>query len=347
MNTRCYVLARSQDERGGIYGYGDGPEQVFFEPLLGASYAAFSPDGGKFYTVFKEGETNRTAAYRVRGDGSLEFLDRRETRGASSCHLTTDSAGNFLYCANYLTGDFIEFRLRDGLYQDAGRLIALTGEPGPNPVRQDHAHTHCTVFTPDGQYLCVVDLGLDEVQLFAFDPDRGIADTPSFRYRSVNPGAGPRHILFAPDGRSAWLVNEVDSTVSVLAYRSGTLTHRTTLPTLPENFTGGNTAAALRLSPDGRYLCVSNRGHDSFACYRVDAGGGLALHAIIPSHGRGPRDVNFLPGGEFVCCNEQSGTATFFRYEAAAGSFRRLNREFALPGPLCVLPRPGRPLLPS
>lgn len=338
MKTDYYIAANSQDERGGIYGYaGDEAEQTFFEPLHGASYLAFSPDRKLLYSVSK-GEENFATVYRIREDGSLEFLDRRSTHGKASCHLTTDPAGDFLYCANYTSGTFNEFRLKDGLFQgpDSERYFEMKGKLGPNPSRQEHAHAHCTVFTPDGKYLSVVDLGLDEVQLFAFTPGKGIDPEPVFRYRSVNPGAGPRHLLYSPDGRTAWLANEVDNTVSVLDYRDGTLTHRATLSTLPPDFKEYSKASAIRMSPDGRFVCVSNRGYDSFACYAADAAGNLSLRAIVPSNGVSPRDINFLPGGRvFACCNETSNSVTFFRYEN--GDFTPLARKLDLPGVLCLV----------
>ena len=336
--TAYYIAANSKGKRGGIYGFDADSVQTFFEPLQEVSYLAFSPDRKLLYTVSK-GEINYAGVYRIREDGSLEFIDRRTTHAQSSCHVTTDPAGEFLYCANYRSGSFNEFHLKNGLFQgpDSERYIEMQGKLGPNPDRQEHAHAHCTVFTPDGKYLCIVDLGLDEVQLFAFTPEKGVTETPVFRYRSVNPGAGPRHLLFAPDGKTAWLVNEVDNTVSSLRYRNGTLTHRKTLPTLPPDFTGYSKASAIRLSPDGKYLCVSNRGYDSFACYQVAADGDLKLKEIIPSRGKSPRDMNFLPGNrEFVCCNESSDSVTFFQYRD--GEFIPGNRQFDLPGALCCLP---------
>ena len=338
MQTQYYIAANSQTERGGIYGYSAGSEQTFFEPLQGVSYLAFSPDRKLLYTTSK-GDLNYVSVYRIREDGSLQYLDRRDTHALSSCHITTDPAGDFLYCANYRSGSFNEFRLKDGLFQgpDSERYFETQGKLGPNPTRQEHAHAHCTVFTPDGKYLCIVDLGLDEVQLFAFTPGKGICGTPAFHYHSVNPGAGPRHLLFSPDGKTAWLANEVDNTVSVLTYQDGTLTHRNTLSTLPADFKDYSKASAIRLSPDGKFLCVSNRGYDSFACFEVNAAGDLKLHCIVPSNGVSPRDVNFLPGGaEFVCCNETPGSVTFFRY--CNGEFVPEQRQFDLPGALCCLP---------
>ena len=340
MFTQYYTAANTQEENGGIYGYDRNSEQTFFEPLRGASYLAFSPDKTLLYAVSRNSSDCLASVYQIREDGSLILRDQRATHGKATCHLTTDPSGRFLYCANYLTGNFNEFRLKNGLFQgpESERMITLHGKLGPNPDRQTSSHAHCTVFTPDGKYLCVVDLGLDEVQLFPFSRETGVTETPSFRYRSERPGAGPRHLLFSPDGTTAWLANEVDNTVSVLHYENGTLTHRQTLSTLPEDFTEKNTVAAVRLSADGNFLCVSNRGHNSFACYRVDDQNGLTLHDIIPCGGAGPRDVNFLPDEKtFACCNENSHDVTYFQYNQLDGSFTPLSLKQLLPGPLCLV----------
>ncbi len=338
MRISFYTAARSQEGDGGIYGFDSDSKRIYFEPLKGVTYLAYSPDRAILYAVFREGTCNKVIAYHRAKDGSLSPVNRAETHGGSSCHITTDPAGQFLYCANYLTGDFNEFRLENGVFGKQQRLISYPGVPGPNRSRQEHAHAHCTVFTPDGKFLCVVDLGLDEVLLYPFTPGAGIAAEPSFRYRSANPGAGPRHILFSPDGRTAWLANEVDNTVSILRCTPGRLEHLFTLSTLPEDFTGSNTVAAIRLSPNGKHLCVSNRGHNSFACYAVSPDGLLKLHSIVSVNGAGPRDINFLPGGKALAsCNEGTNNVTFFRYNPETGAFTLLPQVEPMPDPLCVI----------
>ncbi len=339
MQISFYTAARSQEGDGGIYGFDADSKRVYFEPLKGVSYLAYSPNRSILYAVFKEGDRNQVIAYFRSKDGSLKAANRVETHGGSSCHITPGPLGQFLYCANYLTGNFNEFRLeKNGTFGKEERLISYPGVLGPNKKRQDRPHAHCTVFTPDGKYLCVVDLGLDEVLLYPFTVGQGVAAEPSFRYRSANPGAGPRHLLFSPDGQTAWLANEVDSTVSVLRYTAGRLEHISTLSTLPADFGGDNTVAAIRLSPNGKHLCVSNRGHDSFACYETGPDGSLNLLSIVPVNGAGPRDINFLPGGKALAsCNEGTNNVTFFRYNSKTGVFTARTQVEAMPDPLCVI----------
>ena len=340
MLTSFYIGACSQNENGGIYGYDRNCRQTFFEPLRGVSYLAFSNDKTLLYAVCADDGINKAVIYQIREDGSIYYLDARETLGKSTCHLTVDPDNKFLYCASYRTGTINEFRLENGLFAEPGpgRIIETTGSVGPQEDRQDRSHAHCTVFTPDQKYLCVVDLGVDEVQLFPFTRGVGIPEEPSFRYHSPVPGAGPRHLLFAPDGKIAWLANELNNTVSSLRYEAGTLTHIQTWSTIPEDFTAFTKVAAVRLSHNGRHLCVSNRGHDSIACYYVRDNGGLSLYDIVSSEGISPRDINFLPDSKTsVACNETSDTVQFFQYNQVDGKLTFKHETEAMPGPLCAL----------
>ena len=173
MDQIFYIAARSQEKNGGIYGYGqdDGHscEQVFFTPLKGVSYLAYSPKRRYLYAVYKEGTANKVASYDLSDDSTLVFMNNVETHGESSCHITTDPACRYLYCANYTSGNLNEFKLENGSFTGEGRMITYSGKLGPNRRRQEHTHAHCVRFTPDYNYLCLVDLGLDEVLLFRFD----------------------------------------------------------------------------------------------------------------------------------------------------------------------------------
>ena len=189
MDQIFYIAARSQEKNGGIYGYGqdDGHscEQVFFTPLKGVSYLAYSPKRRYLYAVYKEGTANKVASYDLSDDSTLVFMNSVETHGESSCHITTDPACRYLYCANYTSGNLNEFKLENGSFSGEGRMITYSGKLGPNRRRQEHTHAHCVRFTPDYNYLCLVDLGLDEVLLFRFTPEKGIENTPAFRYRGI------------------------------------------------------------------------------------------------------------------------------------------------------------------
>ncbi len=207
---------------------------------------------------------------------------------------------------------------------------------GSHPTRQECAHIHSAVCAPDGQWLYVADLGLDT--LTAYPLTDGGLDAARARVSPMRSGSGPRHILFHPAlPNCAYLVNELACTVTMLDYADGHFTPRLEAP-LAEGVDEGDTAAALRLSPDGRFLIASVRGRDTLAIFAVAADGTLSCRREFPCGTVGPRDFNFLPGGRLIACGgEKSGEIVFFAYDPATGDLAPHGaRLAALPRPICI-----------
>ena len=347
MEKYFYCAANAiREEGGGIQIFSsenmeadDFPVMVSFIPMERPSYMAFSRDRRFFYVVGAEKDRNGYAAvFAVEEEGKvLRFLAKAATKGISSCHLTTSPDDEFLYCANYVTGTCTEFKLKDGIFEGEGRVIEDKGVLGPAKPRQEHAHAHCTVFTPDGKYLCVVDLGTDSVFLYSHTPGKGIDSTPSFEYKET-PGEGPRHLVFAKDGIHAYLLNELGNTLSTLIYKDGTLVRTANISTIPSDFKRFSKASAIRFSPDEKLLVATNRGHESFACFEVKEDHTPVLREIIPSCGSSPRDMNFLPGGKMIgVCHEFTHQTVFFPYDAEKMEVGALKTVQTCPGSLCLI----------
>jgi 6-phosphogluconolactonase len=201
--------------------------------------------------------------------------------------------------------------------------IELSGG-GPNLPRQQKAHAHCAVETPDGEHLCVVDLGSDAVLLFdpvTLEPHGKVA---------TRPGAGPRHLIFHPCGRFAFLVYELGNIITSFRYSSGVFSPIETLPLLPPDLAGHSQAAAIKMSGDGRRLFATNRGHDSVVTFDFDVDAErLTLAATSPLGGSWPRDFTFLPGERVaLACLERSGEVRSFSYDRASGGFSPLPHVF-------------------
>lgn len=276
------------------------------------------------------------AALRIGADGVLAPLGGLKALGGEgACHLAVCPSGAFLYTANYHSGSVSQLPLgTDGEPGDLSRLIRHRGS-GPHPKRQAGPHAHCTVFTPDGKYLCVVDLGLDRILLYAVDGADGIRPEP-FSRCAMDPGVGPRHIVFSRDGRLAFSANELRSSVTVLRFDGGRLEPAATYATLPASFSGESYCAAVRLSPCGRRLYVSNRGHDSLASFAVE-GDSFRLIDITGCGGKWPRDFDLSPdGGLLVCANERSHDVVTFRVDRETGAIAPTGFRQPLPSPLCV-----------
>lgn len=315
------------------------PRLDSFIPMNNPSYMAFSRDRRFFYvTGANEDRSGYAAVFQVKENGrELIFAGEKPTCGIASCHLTTSPDDGFLYCANYVTGSCTEFKLKDGLFDGEGRVVSNVGELGPAKPRQEHAHAHCTVFTPDGKYLCIVDLGTDSIFLYPYTPGAGISETPAFEYKEI-PGEGPRHLIFAKDGVHAYVLNELGNTVSSLLYKEGTLVRTDNISTIPKDFKRFTKASAIRFSPDEKLLFATNRGHESMAVFEVKENHILALKEIIPVCGSSPRDMNFLPGGEWIgVCNEFTHQSVFFPYDGEKREVGALKAVRTCPGSLCLI----------
>ena len=282
-------------------------------------------------------ETPGCAAFRINDDGSLAFLNQLSSEGKAPCYTVVSADGKFLYCANYLSGSVTEFRLADdGSIAERAQVITHTGK-GPNQPRQDGPHTHFAEFTPDGKFLIVIDLGIDAVKLYPWS-ETGI-DAAGVRTFSVPAGCGPRHLVFNNAGTIAYLVTELGNTVLTLSYDgNGNFALLNEVSTLPEQYSGATKAAAIRLSPDERYLYVSNRGYDSIACYALDPETKFPVwKGLAASGGDGPRDINYLPGYQkFAAANEFSDVVVFYDVKAENGMLYPDGNMVRIPGPLAI-----------
>lgn len=274
------------------------------------------------------GAGGSVAAYDIT-QGRLIRLCREDALGEEPCHLCLDPDERFLYAANYASGSLSVFPLReDGALGPCLQHIRHHGH-GVHP-RQTQAHVHQVLFMPGTRTLCAVDLGLDQIILYRQAPDGSLAPAGEVRLPA---GCGPRHLLFGP-GDMAYLTCELSCQVAALRRTGDTLCLAAMLSTLPRCFVEGATAAALRLSPDGRQLIVSTRGEDSFAFYDLDAAGMPALARVLPATDRFPRD--------FALCGEHALLAAYQKGRLALVRITGEGLEEAaqadIRGSVCVCP---------
>ena len=331
-----YILASDASPAGGIYQYKldefNQPVQIGFNQLPKTNWLIFSRDRTRAYATCAVGNDGGTgvAAFKVAPKtGKLTELNRVAANGAASCHLCLDPEEKRLFCANYSSGSITEFALAaDGSIKELSRLTSHCGV-GVNLPRQDMAHTHFTAISPDGKYLVVNDLGLDAI--FAY-PLKGGDPIIS---RITPAGTGPRHLVFTPDGAHAYLLTELFGQLIYLDYEDGLFTVQKHYSALEPNYSGINTASALRYSPDGRFLVASNRGEDTLVSWEIQKDGELKFVGRYPSGGHYPRDFNFVENGKFVyAANEFSGEVAWFIWND--GEMVRQDGVLNLPHPLMV-----------
>ncbi|MDF2598376.1 MAG: lactonase family protein [Methylobacterium brachiatum] len=318
----CFTTARRRARGRGIdiYRVGAGLEGWTHlgrvEELDNPSFLVTDPARSVLYTV--QGDGAVATAFAVAPDGTLHGLGSAETGGTNSVHQAIDPSGRFLIVANYASGSVALMPLRpDGGLEPAAQVLPMPGEPGPHRTEQASAHPHHVVLSPDGGHVLVPDKGLDRVFVLRGDGDRLEIVSEAV----LRPGAGPRHIAFHPGGALAFLVNELDSTVATCRWDagSGTLAPLHCVPTLPPDFFGASTAAAIVVTPCGRFVYASNRGQDGIARFRV-AGDRLEPAGWTLSGGRDPRFMTLAPdGGHLLVANEQGDSVVEFAIDPGSG----------------------------
>ncbi len=272
--------------------------------------------------------------------GKLTPLTQQPSGGAGPCHVSVDKAGKNLLVANYSGGSVAVLPLgEDGRLAEPSEFIQHKGT-GPNPRRQEGPHAHSINLDPAGRFAFACDLGLDKVLVYRFDPAQGKLAPNDPPAASVAPGAGPRHLAFHPNGRFAYVINEMASTVTAFAYDAarGILTEIQSLSALPAGFTGENTTAEVQVHPSGRFLYGSNRGHDSIAIFAIDAETGkLTAAGHQSTRGRNPRHFGIDPAGAYlVAANQDSASLVVFRIDPKTGGLDPTGITAEVPNPVCV-----------
>ncbi len=331
-----YISGMTEDLNGGIFHcvWLDNCVQVRkFYPLERNLFLCWSPDKKTIYASSQHAGVGFVSAYGVDENGALELKNSIPANGRSVCFLQCSADGKYLYSANYASGNISEFTINeDGSLDVLNQSISHVGS-SIHP-EQTSPHPHCCTFTPDNRYLCVADLGTDKLLLYPFDAEKGISSVAEKEY-AVQPGAGPRHLIFDRDGRFAYLLCELGNLIMRFRCFDGNLEFIDTVSTLSEE--GGNSSAStLKFSSNGKFLYAGNRGHDTIAVYSVDHGGKLAIQRFYSSGGSSPRDFNILDD-IMIVANEFSGEAVFFKCDENSGAIFDLCGRISLPRPLYVL----------
>lgn len=272
--------------------------------------------------------------------GSLKFLNRQPSHGTDPCHLVVDKTGKNVLVANYSSGTVCVLPIQpDGSLGEAVEVVQHQGS-SLDPVRQTGTHAHAVVMDGTGKTLFVPDLGMDKVMIYRFDPENGSLENNKVPWFKTRAGAGPRQLVINSTGDLAYLINELNSTVTVLLYNkfNGSLEEIQTIPTLPLDFKGHNTCAEIQLSPSGKTLYASNRGHDSIVAYSIEPVTGLLTSLGHEStQGKTPRHFCIDPQGSFLLvANQDSDTVVTFRIDPDTGELFATGQVIQVPTPVCV-----------
>lgn len=272
--------------------------------------------------------------------GRLGFLNRQPSLGTLPCHVTVDRTDQFVFVANYGSGSVSVLPVGgNGQLHPASDFHQHTSS-GINPHRQEGPHAHCAIMDPANRYLLVTDLGIDRIMSYRLNHEgkRLVPNEPP--YLGLPPGSGPRHLTFHQNGRFAYVINELNSTIMTLEYEElhGTFTVIDTVSTLPDEFRGESYCAEICIAPSGNFLYGSNRGHDSLAIFSIDQDTGrLSIVSHQTTHGRTPRNFAIDPGGTFLlAANQDSNNIVTFRINQRTGQLTLVDQTADVPSPVCL-----------
>jgi 6-phosphogluconolactonase len=333
-----YIGTYTKEESKGIYRFVlDTEHECITEVTLAAelenpTYLAISEDNQYLYAVAKEGEEGGIAAFSIEENGMLKKINSQTAPGSPPCHLSI--SGNQLVTANYHTGTVESYLFgQDGSLQPAISIMKHEGS-GPHP-RQEKPHLHFAGFTPDKNYVAAIDLGSDRLITYATNSGK----LTKVHDLSLKPGSGPRHLVFHPNQKYAYVMTELSSEVIFLHYKGdGSFTPEKYYSTIPEDFTETNDGSAIHISSDGKFIYCGNRGHRSIAQFAVDSNTGeLTFVEWTSTEGNWPRDFVLDPSEKFVVAvNQKSNDAALFRRDETSGKLTLLQSQVQVPEPVCV-----------
>ena len=321
------------------------------EPQLAAeatnpSFLAIHPNQQFLYSVSEISEldgkkTGGVSAFAIDPEtGDLKLLNQQPSGGAGPCHLVVSPQGTHVLVANYGGGSVAALPIGDDGRLGPPTSVVQHEGSSVNPRRQQGPHAHSINLDKSGRYAVAADLGLDKLLIYRFDPQQGTLTPHDPPHAAVAPGAGPRHFAFHPGGKFAYVINELQNTVTAFAWdeETGALSERQTITTLPQDFNGQSYTAEVQVHPSGRFLYGSNRGHDSIAVFRIDQQTGrLSPVGHEPTQGKTPRNFGIDPTGRYLLAeNQASDTIVIFRIDQQTGELQPTGNVVRVASPVCV-----------
>lgn len=349
---RVYVGTYTRGKHGGVYACElDLESGRLSEARLAAetdnpSFLAVHPTHRFLYAVGELSEFDGKNSGAVNAfsvdpkSGSLTLLNQQPSGGAGPCYVVVDATGKNVLVANYGGGSVACLPIHpDGSLGPATTFIQHEGS-SVNPQRQQGPHAHSINLDRNNRFAIAADLGLDKLLVYRFDPHKGTLTPSDPPFVSTKPGGGPRHFALHPNGKFAYANLEITSMVTALRYDAdhGVLTPLQTLSTLPDGFDGNNSTAETRVHPNGNFVYVSNRGHNSVAIFAVDPSKGtLTPVGHASTRGKTPRNFNLDPSGRYLlAANQDTNNVVAFRVNGTTGKLTPTGSDIRVPSPVCV-----------
>lgn len=349
MGQDNYILIGTYTQTGskGIYVYrfdektGKATWVSNTEDIQNPSYLAISANGNYVYAVNEtHGERQpKVSAFSFdKNKGELKLIGKQSSGGDDPCYVAISPDGLYVVAGNYSGGNFALFSVNSDGSLNSEQIIQHEGK-SINEKRQEKAHVHSTVFTPDENYLLVADLGMDKIMSYAFNPDNGIVLKPApIPFTTTEPGSGPRHLVFHPKKSLAYVIEELSGAVAVYNYKDGKLELVERVPTHAKDYKGNIGSADIHVSPDGKFLYASNRGdQNSISIFSIHKNGKLKFVHEQSTHGKAPRNFFIHPSGKYLlAANQESDEVVIFSRNKKTGMLTDTGNRISVPKPVCV-----------
>jgi 6-phosphogluconolactonase len=350
---RLFVGTYTEPEQStseGVYVYRMDPSsgrltfETVIKGLINPSYLAVHPQTGNLYVVHEKGTFEGNPGGGVialsvhpEADG-ISLLNKQSSGGEDPCYISIERTGRYALVANYSSGSVAMLPIQaDGSLGPASHVAQHSGK-SIHPTRQDGPHAHCILPDPANRYVIALDLGIDILKVYRMDLDAGrLYEHAEVK---VTESSGPRHLVYHPNGRYAYVVCELNSTLIGYRYEAetGRFEEIQSVRTLPRGYEGQNLPADVHVTPDGKFLYSSNRKHESIAIFSIDADTGqLTVQDHIACGGREPRGFAIDPSGKFMLvANQNSNNIVTFLIDPARGQISRTGDELEVPMPVCI-----------
>ncbi len=315
-------------------------------PVKSPSFLAIHPNRRFLYAVSeiheKKGrESGGVTALEIdEATGKLKVLNQQPSGGRGPCHLSVDATGKVVLVANYSSGIVAMLPIEpDGSLAPPSDVVQHAGS-SVNPKRQQGPRAHSILPDPPNRCAFAADLGIDKLMAYRLDLKGGKLTPNDPPFAKIHAGAGPRHFAFHPTRDFIYVINELDSTMSILSYdrSTGAVKEITHLSTLPDGWEGENYCADVHVHPNGKFLYGSNRGHDSIVIYEITpSGGSLTCKGHESVRGEWPRNFALDPEGKFlIAANQNTNNLVVFRIDPSTGLLSATGSELKIPKPVCV-----------
>ncbi len=303
--------------------------------IINPSFVKVSRDHKYLYAVSELGEKDAASgfiySYKINPDHSLTQTGKRSTEGYAPCHIALDQTGEFVFVSNYLGGVVVVYKRKADGSLEKTQKISLD-----NP---ESSNAHSVTISANNKHAYIADLGNDKIRIFDFDSKKGALSTNEQAFLELEKGAGPRHISLSRDEKTAYCINELNSSVSVMAIKgSGGLQNIQNISCIPEDFTAKNSAADIHLHPSGEFLYASNRGHNTIAAFKIEENSGkLEGLGYTSTQGKTPRNFAISPDGKYLyAANQDSNSISIFKIDPENGALIPHLEPLEVKTPVCI-----------